>query len=726
MKIKIGILLCFLCSSSIFAQICAYKIGYNVRENGKFFASNNSFAGGFNNPQFNNIDLNNDGMEDMLVFDRNDNILKFFSSVPILPPVIPTFYQQQDMVNTYHDVFPKLLDYVILKDYNNDAKPDIFTATPNFTGIRVFKNTSVGANIAFTPFKNVVFSLQPAIGYFPIQISNTDYPAIEDADNDGDIDILTFNANGSLVEFHKNKSMELYGIPDSLVFEMVSPCWGNFAENFFDNTVVLSSCIAAKNGNSENGAHSGSTLLVLNTDGDGDKDLILGDISHNNLVQLTNGGTNASPNVTGFDYAYPPNTLAANVELFPAMFYVDATHDGVKDLIVSPNSRNNSNNYESAWLYKNNGSNNSPDFQFVQKDFLQSTMLDFGWAAYPTVFDENGDGKPDILVGNYGYFGQNGNQYVSKLALLRNTASNPNSPEFELVTRDFLNLSALNKINLHPTTADIDADGDLDMFLGDNDGKIYFYRNDVALGMANYVLQTQNYFNIDVGQAAAPQFFDVDRDGALDLIVGERTGKIQFFKNTGTPTNAIFSATPTSPFWGGIDVLVPCCTGFAAPHLVDSSGVLSLFVGAENGKMYEYTNINTTANAIFTLKDSLDLHSSRIAPIFFDLDQNGKKELIWGEQGGGLGVCTRVTLGSSDEPRYRLLVVTQSENQVFWQLKTENKPKKLSLFNAMGQRIMAQNDVQNEGSLSIENLPKGIYFLELETSKEVFFNKFIK
>ena len=51
-----------------------------------------------------------------------------------------------------------------------------------------------------------------------LYISSIDIPAFVDIDGDGDIDVLTFNIGGQQVEYHKNTSMENYGIPDSLEF----------------------------------------------------------------------------------------------------------------------------------------------------------------------------------------------------------------------------------------------------------------------------------------------------------------------------------------------------------------------------------------------------------------------------------------------------------------------------------------------------------------------------
>ena len=111
-------------------------------------------------------------------------------------------------------------------------------------------------------------------------------------------------------------------------------------------------------------------------------------------------------------------------------------------------------------------------------------MLDFGNSAYP-VFDYNNDGLDDIIIGNYGYHNPNNNP-TSSLALLKNTGTNT-FPSYTLVDRDWLNLSTLNlnttlnlpALNLSPTFGDIDGDNNQDLVLGDADGKLHLFKNNV-------------------------------------------------------------------------------------------------------------------------------------------------------------------------------------------------------------------------------------------------------
>ena len=149
------------------------------------------------------------------------------------------------------------------------------------------------------------------------------------------------------------------------------------------------------------------------------------------------------------------------------MYYVDINKDSKKDLIVSPNIANNSENFESIKLFTNTGVNNAPLFEFTQNNFLQDKTIDFGSGAYPCVMDYNNDGLKDLLVGNFGYF-DSGDQ-LSQLALFKNIGTNE-QPAFELIDRDFGGLSniALNTTlnitvsGLTPTIGDLDNDGDDD------------------------------------------------------------------------------------------------------------------------------------------------------------------------------------------------------------------------------------------------------------------------
>ena len=81
----------------------------------------------------------------------------------------------------------------------------------------------------------------------------------------------------------------------------------------------------------------------------------------------------------------------------------------------------------------------------------------------------------------------------------------------------------------------------------------------------------------DVGSGAMPALADLDGDGDLDAIVGNTSGNLTAFENTGTTTGPIWTARPA---WDP-----PRISGAAGPALVDvdGDGRPDLLVGAGKG-----------------------------------------------------------------------------------------------------------------------------------------------
>ena len=99
----------------------------NVYENS--IPLNNAWNGGVNSAQFSEIDLNLDGIKDIIIFDRSGNKLSPYLNVNgnfIFSP-------------EYRNLFPTIASWILLVDYNCDGKQDIFTYQN--AGIAVYTNT---------------------------------------------------------------------------------------------------------------------------------------------------------------------------------------------------------------------------------------------------------------------------------------------------------------------------------------------------------------------------------------------------------------------------------------------------------------------------------------------------------------------------------------------------------------------------------------------------------
>lgn len=88
-----------------------------------------------------------------------------------------------------------------------------------------------------------------------------------------------------------------------------------------------------------------------------------------------------------------------------------------------------------------------------------------------------------------------------------------------------------------PTLADVDNDGDFDLLVGQRNGNIIHYSNLGTGTNPNFKLETENLVPVGGGGASAPTFTDIDNDGDSDLFVGDISGSIRFYQNTGTAIN---------------------------------------------------------------------------------------------------------------------------------------------------------------------------------------------
>ena len=477
------------------------------------------FGGGFDVPQFSACDLDFDGKKDIVIFDREGGKVSCYLNKGMTGQIAYEYAPQ------YAAKFPKkLIDWMLLVDYNGDGKEDIFTAIPG--GVKIYKNTSTALN--GISFSLVNGDVQADFGSFVTRLysSPADIPAIIDADDDGDIDILSMELGidtaGDGIYMYKNMSMETYGVKDSVNnFIVHKRCWGRFRESFQNCNVSLqyqSGPCATGNrylpeftkSEFENlvaekltgGKHSGSTLLVFDSNGDGKNDILIGDIGCSNMYLLVNSESNTNPIFSTF-YRYYPTVDPILVESFPAAFFLDVNNDNKRDLIAAANTTGNADNFENCKLYLNMGTDSAPDFVLNSNAFLEEEMIEVGEGAHPVFVDFDQNGLMDFVVSTTGYFQTNGT-YKSGLTAYKNVGS-LNSPAFELVSRDQWSLSNFNISNMVPTFGDVDLDGDIDMLTGANDGTFYYFEN--TAGTANpfqFTFKSNYLTGLDIGNLSTP------------------------------------------------------------------------------------------------------------------------------------------------------------------------------------------------------------------------------
>lgn len=756
MKNRSLLFLCFaFVYQGIFAQFYFEHPEQGEKQVSVFNESKNiyfsAWAGGMNSCQFGDVDMNLDGIKDLLVFDRHGDRIMTFLNAGYANQV--SYY----LAPEYASAFPKLVDWAILKDYNNDGREDIFTYSGQYPGIVVYKNVSV-TELAFElevyPF---LTSFQGG-GEVNILTTDVDYPGIADIDDDGDMDILTFWGLGSFVEYHQNQSMELYGIPDSLKFVEITECWGQFAESDESNEIILDTCnFEQQNYKSTLDRHTGSTFLLFDAENDGDQDLVLGDVDYPKPVFLLNNGDANEALFTEVVFSFPNFNHAIDIFSMPAATMIDVNNDGNKDLLASPfdPSLTLSENYKSVWMYENMGDNNYPQFYFEMDNFLQYDMIDVGSGAYPVLADYNGDGLLDLFISNYGYYIYSWydeymilhSVYYSAVALFRNSGSNT-EPEFNQVTHNFADLQKLMVTGLYPTFGDLDGDNDEDMIVGQANGTLLYLENTAGAGQEMTLGPPQaNYQNIDVGAYSAPQLYDLNGDGKLDMIVGEESGNLNYYENSGSAANPQFTLVTDS--LGKINVTNPnlSYTGYSTPcFFKNQNNQTELMVGSEEGKLFYYKNIDGNLTGEFIENDSLFLllngepldisNGIRTGAAIAELDNDGFYELIVGNYSGGVNYYAGVPAPVSGKSE-----VYQSESEMkVWPnpatnilqvqfVKSTYVTGTMEIFDITGRSVKTvEIDCNGKINLNIDELHPGTYFIKarLDKGDKNYLKRFIK
>lgn len=712
----------------------------------------NPWAGGLNFVQVSDIDMDMDGKKDLFVFDRTGNKIRTFINKGTAGSVDYKYDHK------YESKFPQLSEWALLADYNCDGKEDIFCYSSWGGGFDVYKNISSSTELLFLKVATQVRSKYnpPGSGTYNLYVMNVDIPAITDIDNDGDLDVVTFGNASNTMEYHQNQSMELYGTCDSLKFQVKNRCWGYAEESGLTNDYTLNiSCsnvpnpgITTPDNNNDSvigldsrsaERHSGGCELCIDLDADGDKELIVGDVSYGNLTMLTNGGTPTSGIFTAVDQTFPSNntsTSAVNLSIFPCGYYEDVNYDGIRDLLISPNAANVSENFNSLVYYKNAGTDDAPVFQFQQSNLLQDNMIDVGEGAYPVFFDYDNDGLKDLFVGNYGYF-KLPSDHETKIAQFKNIGT-ASVPKFELITRDYNGYSSLGISNLVPAFGDMDADGDADMILGGADGRLQYFENTGGTGTASFTatptqvnFKNSNNRIIDIGDFAAPQIVDVDGDGKKDLVIGARNGKIAYYQHIGSATAAVPTMDSITHFFGNIKVNEPgYVTGYTHPFVFKQGGVTKLLTGTETGYLYLYDNIDGNLTGAFTRVDSTFMNvweGAHTAPNLADINNDGYLDMAVGNYQGGVIFLKGVSALSVNNPDNIIqwdvdLFPNPANHSITIHIRNEkNSTYQLELYNVMGQLISTQK-ITGTITLDTEQLSQGIYVCkvsELSTSGEI-------
>jgi hypothetical protein len=646
----------------------------------------NAFAGGLNAAHFASLDVNLDGRDDLIAYDRVAATISVF---------LRNEYGEYIYCADCISVLPPLKSFVQTVDINGDGRKDIATFN-GISGINIYLNLS-NDTLKFSKPVTLMASMYGSAG--PLYCTSVDFPVFADIDGDGLVDVLNFwvPSTGDYLLYYRNT--------DSMHFEVADWSWGCFSEGEEDNAITLNDCAkapvsAAMNdfelrSRSNTGAvpkHTGSTLFGVRTQ-QGLLDLIVGDVGYTGLYYLHNGGTTSKSHITSYDSIKTPFEfpVVSNVMLGDTIYW-----------IVSPFTSHPFNTMGEHSILRINPLTRT----VIQTDFLQNTMFDFGKLSRPCAAGGN------LLVGSY----DNG------IVLIENAAVQTKNIELTVITENFWNLKErLNSKALSPAY----NNSTQELLVGMENGRIALIKDSIIIDTF--------FANIQVNGFAAPTLFDLNNDGFSDLIVGEkRSGHLYYYHNE----NGIFNTFADT--LKGVDVrdFNYSNFGYGAPAFYRSKqNELVLLCGSEQGIIYEYKQ---NGNNTFERTAEYNLNTGKfVAPSIMEKsDEHGaEKFIITGNIRGGLQCFNLDNLPSTSNESSTKTPQAGTPQQI---LKIFPNPIINGILNVLSQEKAQyqiydlQGKIQQSGTLlqgkntiKLHNTKSGLYLLHFRTHSTVGTVKFI-
>jgi len=444
------------------------------------------FLGGFEHPRPQLIDIDGDGVHDLFL-QENSNDLELYQR---------SAGGWQLKAERYQDL--TIGEWYRFADVDGDGLIDLFTESP-LSYVRYYRNVGTRTTARFIVSAD---TLRDVTGQ-AIYADRQNIAQFADIDCNGQLDMLLGRVDGTITRYELQNLDTLH-----------RPRFKRLTERFEDIQII---------GQRQPSRHGANTLAVFDVDADGDPDILWGDFFEPGLLWLRNEGTCAHFDFHGERIPFPPGA-PLETSGYNAPAAGDLTGDGRLDLIVgvlggafNPTKTSTGNLYQLDQTAPN-------VWKIATPRVLDG--IDVGAESIPAFGDIDGDGDQDLVVGTKI---EPDNPRTGGLYWFENTGSR-STPALRLRGH----LTVLPAFHLAPAIGDLDGDGLPDLVLGQFQDAVAWYRNSGGGGAGRFVLVDSAVVRLPRGSNGVPELHDIDKDGDLDLFVGDAGGRIAFFRNDGS------------------------------------------------------------------------------------------------------------------------------------------------------------------------------------------------
>ncbi len=555
------------------------------------------FLGGLNVPRPQLIDVDVDGDLDLFLQEES-NAVMFFENVGGDGGAAFEFrtmkYGGIDVGEWYR-----------FADLDKDGRIDLLTEQP-YSYVRYLRNTGDTSAPAFTEAAD---SLKDVRGS-PIFSDRQNIPNVSDIDCDGNPDLFIGRLEGTVTRYEWAEAVG--SVPRF-----------RFVGDRFQGIEIIGQVLGSR--------HGANTLAFVDIDGDGDHDLLWGDYFEPGLLLIENRGSCERISMDGQPTPFPTGD-PVRTSGYNAPGPGDIDGDGDVDLLVGVlGGAFNANTTTADNLYLIEQT--SPG-TFALRTTRFINTVDVGAESIAAIGDLNGDGDPDLLLSNQiePFDNETSGMYYFEMRGV--------GEERYWQLTDTLHLDPA--YHYAPALGDLDGDGDLDMMLGTWRNKLSWYRNTTSGSRLRFDAVPGVAAELSRGSNATPALVDIDADGDLDLFVGETSGTINYFRNDGTRVEPAF--VEVSDEYAMIDV---GRRSFPVFEDLDADGDIDLLVGTDVGGLKVFRNDGSVHEAAFVEVDPesatglaravFDLNLPAFStPVFVDLDGDGDRDVVSGGRGGGV------------------------------------------------------------------------------------------